>query len=314
MVVASIPAGARAEDRPLAAAISVASPDVCLEPDAVVAHVGSWLDRDVISSELGVVVEGDGDAVSFVVTRDGAPIATRRFDRLPPVCADRRAAIALAIALAIDAAILESLGITPAVAVEHAEAPTDAPTPAPSPPSRAPPGERAALSIEAEALVLVEVLPDVALAGAVAVAWVIGGGVRLRVGVLATQRAGIAIATGAAELSLVAARLDGCYGRTVASGLLLGGCVGVASGVAMTQGRDFAVVFAPLVPWTAAAVRAELRWLPWDVLALTLAAEGVFSLVRPRLQVTDGVGGLLDSRTLPAAGLAIAIGAALVIE
>ncbi|MDQ3035057.1 MAG: hypothetical protein M3Y87_21800, partial [Myxococcota bacterium] len=115
VLVASVAARASADDRPLADAITVASPDECLERDALVAHVETWLGRASIASELGVVVEGDADEVSFLVTRGGEPIATRRFDRLPRACADRRAALSLAIALAIDAAILESLGIAPPV-------------------------------------------------------------------------------------------------------------------------------------------------------------------------------------------------------
>lgn len=292
-----------AQDRPVAEALALAGSDACLERATLAEHVRSWLGRTEVAAELGIVVQPGPDTASFSVTRAGRVVATRRFDALPRECNDRRAVLALAIALALDAAVLESLGL--------ASAPERA-----APPSvrRAPAGERPALSLEAEASLLVEVLPEVALAGAASVAWLLGEGIRLRAGAIGTQRVGAAIGHGAADVMLLAGRFDGCFGRVAAPGLLLGGCVGVLAGAVLAQGRGFVPSRSPDVPWVAAAPRAELRWRPWDALALTLAVDGSFAIVRPKLDVDDGAGTVIASRSAPAAGLAVAVGAAMVIE
>src|SRR5690606_3920344 len=96
--------------------------------------------------------------------------------------------------------------------------------------------------------------------------------------------------------------------------LFVGGCLGVLAGGLLSEGRDFAMTFAPAIPWVAAALRAEVRWLPWDVLALTLAAEGLSPVVRPRIELGDGRGGVLAARDLPPIGVMIALGVALLVE
>ena len=316
LVVLTAAGPARAQERSLAEAITVAEGDPCLDVDGLVAHVATWLGRDRIAAELGVVVEtsvvvetGATDA-SFAITRAGERTATRRFDDLPVECADRRAVIALAIALALDAAVLESIGI-PAPEPERPPVHGEPDVP---PPPRAPAGERPAFSLEAEGMLLVEVLPELALAGAVSIAGLLGGGFRLRGGVVATQRLGTAIGHGAAEMTLVAGRIDGCYAPAVTDGLLLGGCVGALAGALLAEGRGFAYVRTTEIPWIGAAARAELRWLPASALALGLAVEGLFSIVRPRLDVGDGAGGVLAARSLPPAGLGVVLSAAMVIE
>lgn len=309
-------APARAQDRALGDAITIGEGDPCLQAAGLVAHVGTWLGRDRIAAELGVIVESGGDEASFAITRHGEQTATRRFERLPAACEDRRAVIALAIALALDAAILESIGIP---APQPAPPPGTAPVPvappeAPPPVPRPPPGERPAFSLEAEALLLVEVLPEVALAGGVAVAGLLGGGFRIRVGFLATQRIGTPLGRGSADAALLAGRVDGCFARTVAENLLLGGCVSALVGAVLSEGHGFATVRSAEIPWVGGAGRAELRWMPVDVLALGVGIEGLFSIVRPRLDVGDGFGGVLEARSLPPAGLGVAISASMVIE
>lgn len=297
---------ARAEDRPLAEAIVVSRSDACVEADALVRQVATWLGRDGVDAALGVVVEVEGSAASFEITRDGQAVASRRFDRLPADCADRRAALALAIALGLDAAILDSLGAP-------AEARADTPPPPPAAP-RPPRGERLAFSLEGEALLLVEVLPELALAGAASVALSAGEGVRLRAGVLASQQVGTGLGRGHADLSLLAGRGDACYARTLEGEISLGGCASVLAGAVLAAGRGLPTVRSTEIPWVALDARAEARWMPADPLAISVAVEALFPVLRPRLEVGDGSGGVLHARTLPVAGIVIAIGAALVID
>ncbi|AKF10382.1 hypothetical protein [Sandaracinus amylolyticus] len=307
------PAPTRAQERALTDAITVDGRDPCLEAPRLATQVGAWLERDRIADALGVSVRTDAGATSFVITHGGEEVATRRFDRLPSECPDRRAAVALAIALALDAAILESIGI-PAPAPAVAPTPTPDPTPPRVDPPPPPAGERPAFSIELEAWLALELLPDPALGGLLAVSWIIDPGVRIRGGVLATQLVGASVVPGGADVSLLTGRIDACVDRSVLPHVLLGGCAGVLGGALLTSGRDLPTVYAPVLPWAGAAVRAELRWLPVDPLALTIGAEGVFSFVQPRLDVGDGTGGVVASRSLSTAGLAIVIATALVIE
>jgi hypothetical protein len=292
--------------RPLAEAVSIARGDECVDAAALVPLVEAWLGRSSVATELGVVVEADAAEASFAITRGGVPSASRRFDRLPPGCAERRAVVALAIALALDAAILESLGIV----VERP--PALGPQPAPEP--EAGPADALAVEFQAEAVLALEVLPEVSFAGAASLALHVAPGVRVRAGVLATQRVGAALAHSAVEMSLLAGRADGCYAARLDPNVALGGCVGALAGAALAGGRGFAVDRSAEVPWIAAAARFEVRWTPWDLLALSAALDGFFALVRPRLELTDGFGSVLDARTLSPAGVAIALGAALIVD
>ena len=157
-------------------------------------------------------------------------------------------------------------------------------------------------------------LPEVALGGAASVALFTGEGVRVRAGVLATQRIGTSLGRGGADLSLLAGRADVCYARTLENELSLGGCAGALAGVVFASGRDLPTVASAEVPWVALAARAEVRWMPADLLAISLALDALIPLLRPRLEVGDGSGGVLAARTLPVAGAAIVLGASLVID
>lgn len=300
------PAPARAEEVEIARIVA-AHGDACLAEPALAAQVAGWLGRERFEGELGVRVEADAGSrgATIHIAHRGADVASRRFEHLPERCEDRRAVIALAIALALDAALLESLGVA---APEHGERSE------PTTPARPPAGERPALSLEAEALLFVELLPDVALAGSVAVAALLGEGVRVRLGAIATQRGGAPIASGSAELSLVGGRADGCFGRVVAPSVFVGGCAGAIVGAAFAEGRALLVTRTAEIPWVLAIGRAELRWLPLDALAFTVGFDAHFAIVRPRLEVGDGAGGIVDARSVPGAGVAIALGAAMVIE
>lgn len=301
----ALPSLARAEDRPLADAVIVSTPDECVDAPALVQQVATWLRRDGVDAAFGVVVDVQGTAASFHITRDGQPVASRSFDELPADCADRRAALGLAIALGLDAAVLDSLGVP---------SPDEEPPPDEPPAPRPPRGERLAVALEAEALLALEVLPEPALAGAVSVAVATGEGVRLRAGALATQEVGTSLGRGGADLALVAGRADVCFGRTLESVISLGGCGGALAGALLAAGRDLPTVRSEEIAWVALAARAEARWMPADPLAISLAVDALFPVLRPRLEVGDGSGGVLAARDLPAAGVAIVIGAALVID
>ena len=79
----AFPSAARAADRPIAGALTVAPPDECIDGSSLAPLVEAWLGRGAIAGELGVSVEAAGGTASFAVLRDGRTIASRSFERLP---------------------------------------------------------------------------------------------------------------------------------------------------------------------------------------------------------------------------------------
>jgi hypothetical protein len=291
---------AAAQDAPLSDALSVASDDACLTRDALVEHVRTWLGRDATPASLSIVVEADAATASFALAQGGERVATRRFDRLPAGCADRRAVLGLAIALAIDSALAERpevLGVA-----------SDDETPGP--------GQATTVSgaIEVEALVAIELLPDVGFLASVALSLSPVAPLRLRAGALVSARQGAPIGRGGAELTLAAGRLDVCGAAPIAPELALGGCVGGLAGALAADGNGFDAVRSAVVPWVAVDVRLELRYAPLPFLALSLGVEGVLSVLRPRLDVLDGSGALVAARTLPLVGVLVGVGASVVLR
>lgn len=286
---------ALARERPVEEAIAVARASECLRQDALVAHVRVWLPRPSIDSRLAVVVEDEGAGASFVVTRDGEPVAVRRFDRLPPGCEDRRAALGIAIALAIDAAVLDALAAPRPAEVETATAPRASPA--------------VALEVAAEGQVLFAVLPEVAAA------WQIGARVvvehAFEVGAYAwvTSQSGADLGPGRVAAQLTGGRLDLCARRDVEI-VTLRGCAGAAAGAAFGTGVEVPGARSAVVGFAGLLGRIGVAIALAEQVALELAVDGWLSIWRPRFDLVDPNGRPLVSAELPAGGAMGAVGLA----
>jgi hypothetical protein len=290
--------GARADDRPLVDSITVARAGDCLEHDALIEHVRTWLRRDEVDARLAIVVDEEEVGASFVITRDGAPVAVRRFDRLPEACPDRRAALGLAIALALDAAVLDALQST--------GRPADAPPPT-VPEERDDRSIAVALELALEAQALFEVLPEVAAGWQLGARVVVGDSFEVGAHAWLTSMAGADLSSGRVAVQLSGARLDVCARRRVES-IALRGCIGAAAGAAFGTGRDLPGARSTVVGFAGLLGRVAVSIPLTDWLALDVAADGWLSLWRPRYDVVDPNGVPVASVELPIGGAAAAVG------
>lgn len=283
---------AAAQDRPIEDAVSIARAGACLEAAPLAEHLRAWLRRDRVDARLAVVVEETEHGAALVILRDGAPSAARRFDALPTACADRRAAVALAIALAIDAAVLDEL--------VPERAPPVAATPAsPSPEAPTPSTPFARLELAAEAQLLLEVLPEVAAGWQIGARVVLDRTVEVGLAAMVTSVAGADLQPGRVDAQLVGARVDACLRRE--DDVTLRGCLGVAGGAGRGQGRDLPSARESLVPYFGLLGRLGVAIRLHDALALEIAADAWVALVRPRFDYLAG-GEITASATLPIAG------------
>ena len=301
---------APADERPLSEAVSVASADECVTGAALAAHLGSWLGRDTLDARIVIVVEVGAGEAAFEILADGASVGTRRFDRLPAECADRRAVISLAISLALDDGVLDAFTAPPALGTGEAvagAAPALVLASVPTPPAA---DARVGVALEIEAAALVGLLFDPVLLGAVDVRVLLPDGLSLRVGAIVSGVAAGALGAGQVEVALRGGRASVCLGRVVAAPVAIEGCLGAWAGAVHAEGRGFsadrAVDLGLVAPTARIAVRIEP--LPW--LAFFVGIEGVVSVLRPRVLV-EGSG---TGRDLGDVGLSIGGGGALVLR
>jgi hypothetical protein len=290
-------AAARADDRPLADAITVARASDCLEHGALLEHVRTWLRSDRVDARLAIVVHEEEVGASFVITRDGAPVAVRRFDRLPHGCPDRRAALGLAVALALDAAVLDAL--------EAAAPPADSPVAVEE--ERGDASTDVALELALEAQALFEVLPEVAAGWQLGARVVVGDSFEVGAHAWLTSVAGADLSAGRVSVQLSGGRLDLCARRRVDS-IALRGCAGVAAGAAFGTGLDLPGARATVVGFAGLLGRVAVSIPLTDWLALELAGDGWLSLWRPRFDVVDPNGVPVASAELPAGGAVASVG------
>jgi hypothetical protein len=296
----ALPPLARARDRPLADAITVANADPCLASVLLAGAVERWLGRDRIDERLAalVVLGREGRAADLVLTRGDEIIGLRRFDALPAACSDRRSMLALALALAIDAALLEELA--------RRHAPAAAGAPASAAPNRS--RHAIALGLAIEGGLSLGLPWELAGIASALVGLRIDGVLRLDLGALGTSTVAVPLDGGRADITLVGGRAHGCLVTGLAP-IELAGCVGVAAAAALAAGRGFLRNHSTEIPWVAGLARLEVSLTIADPLTIGLAFDGLFGLVRPRLDVLGPDGISSDSRVLPAASIAIAVAA-----
>lgn len=291
-------------------------PSECLRHDVLVAHVTTWLARDVVDRRIAVAVEDQGERVRFVVRRDGVASAERTFRATRIACADLRAAVGLAIALAIDATILKSITIAEPPP-EPAPAPPQPPTvhaparalreplPAHRPPERPEPPSR--LDVDVAALAAIGVLPGIAWGGAVGLSLRLDGPLAVAARAWGTSEADVALASGRAYVGMAAGELRACLVRDLGSAALRA-CAGGAAGRWSARGQGFDEDLAPELPWAAAVAGLEADAPLARGLAVTARLDGYAPFVRPVLDVHDDGGFRLGTAEAPAAGLVAAAG------
>lgn len=110
--VANEPSASSGEQWTVAAALSLAAGQTCLEEARLERRVARWLERQTVEEGMQIRVAGgeEADEARFVLLRRGGHPTERDLEQIPGDCGDLHSAVALSIALAIDASLLGSLG------------------------------------------------------------------------------------------------------------------------------------------------------------------------------------------------------------
>jgi hypothetical protein len=307
-------AHAEAESWPLGEAIEVGE-SRCMTRDELVASISTWLGRDSIDRRIHIVVEELEDGrTRFVVRREGAPIAERRFRPTEIACADLRAAVGLAIALAIDATVLNAI-VEPAPAPapaaeppEHAPRPVRPATPPPAlPPSAPEPPARPSLEAEAQLMVLFGVLPAPTWGGSIGASLPIGSSFALRAAGFATASADVTVGTGSAEVAMAAGLLEACLERALGRASMLA-CTGAGAGRWSARGESFYFNRSTALPWAAMTAGLALRIPLADGVLLSTHLDGYVPFMRPELLAHDVTGAVVATTEAPPAGMTASLG------
>lgn len=307
------PSVARASEGALRDHITVDAGATCLDRDALVDDVQTWLGEGTIDPELSIEVKGSAEAprvASFRVLRGGRVVAYRRFEPGPARCEHLHAAMGLAIAMALKASLVEEVA---------PERPAAEPKLAPVLPLTAPPADSRAAStastpapwgLHASPLAALSVLPDAAFGAEVGLerSLVQFLSVRLSGVVLAARGETFGGAPGTFDAQLVAGRLDVCAAAALTPSLRARGCVGIAVGALRAQGYSYPIALDSIIPWVAAADGIDLladldrHW------SLDAAVTLVLPLHQDGIVVRDFAGDLVAERRLATFGGLLAIG------
>lgn len=307
LALASAPA---AEVRPLGDVIAVPAADPCLG-SGLSEPVATWLGRGEVAGDLEVDVTVDGDSVGFRLLRGGEVRVERSLSPAPTDCADRRAALGLAIAMALDAAVLESLApppqqpkpVPPAVDLEPAPEPSTRADSAPQPP----PARTFRSAVTADAATLLGVLPRVGLGGELGLE--LGGLPWLDVRVSGGFVAGLSapLSGGRLETRLGWAGAELCPARAFGR-VRLRLCAGVVAGGIGARGRGFSDSRQVTLAWVAAKTGPDLGVWITDRVALRVGGRVLSSVVRTEFEVVDRDGESVALQQAAAAGGQVGVG------
>jgi hypothetical protein len=291
-----------AEPIPIADAVAVDGPE-CVDRKALVGDLAVWLGRDTLDPRIRISVHNEGDhSVTFEILRDGQPIGERRLGGEGMGCARLRAVDGLAVASALDATLLASLGrASPALAPPE--------EPRPAAPRKAPPlvveGDK--LSVAADGLLLIGVLPVAVFGGELSVGYRLSSWFEPRIAFLGTASESFALGNAATDAYLFAGRGEACLLR---GGSVLRGraCVGLAAGVIPAEGSGLATNYTVDRPWAAASARleAEVRIAP--ALRLVVGTDGLVPFVAPTFEAVGVNGAAAAQRSISPIGLVVRVG------
>lgn len=295
----------------------------CLDRAVLAQHIQMWLGGSGVDERLVIQVDDAPEGVRFTVTRDGARVGERTLDVRGVPCQSIHAAVGLGVATAIDATVLTSLGVSPSPPPAPPPAPVYVPVPTPAPPPPPPPpppwaspadtGRRAddgpRLTVTAQGIVLVGLLPKVQLGVTPSFDLTLFRGFDLRASALATGTSTVEVGAGLADVSLLAGRLEACaaviLGRDVAR---VRGCGGVLAGAVQAEGLSFPDPRADTGPWVGPTARIDGRWSFNEVFGMLVAVDGFFPGLKPELQVVGPSGAVTAARAFPLAGVGLSMG------
>jgi hypothetical protein len=318
---------AHADARPLGDVLVVSGSDGCIDRDGLVEAVAAWLGTDRVQPRLSVLVQVSepsrpGRPLVVVLLEDGAPRATRAFDRLPRACSDRRAIVSLAIALAMDANLLSRTApsevrgesFRPGAEAEETRAGgSNRPAPAPRVPPAAAPrpddGLRLALGLEVAAGFGLLSAP-IALVAADVVSF-LGRRASLVLGGVASSTASSTLGAGVAMARLVGGRGFACLSRpsgTVSATL----CGGALVAAVIAEGRGYDHDRRDVAPLVDGLARAQIGVRLGAGVEVHVAVDGALGLVRPRFVVQAGGHRTAAASSVPPVGLALSAGLRLV--
>jgi len=268
----------------------------CLGQEALTEHLEGWLGGDLPAGDhRKIVVDLGADertGVTFVILDEGRALGERRFERLPESCADRRAALSLAIAIALDAGVLDRLGV-PRLA--EPELPPPPPSPDPEPPSEPAP--------ELPAPLRFEVASRVGFGAGVLPSWQasleLTVGIRrarwsTHLGLWATAASRTALGEGAIRARAVAGSLSFCGHARPVRRLGMAGCAGVLVGGWMATGSGFAQSLSDTVASVNGQAQLLARWPEGSPVAVEIGARVLVSVVRARFSVVDASGAPIE--------------------
>ena len=335
-------AAAPSPTRPLAEAITVPADDACLAR-GLSEPVSTWLGRAQVRGDLAVEVTADEMSVGFVLRRSGEIRVERTLSPAPADCADRRAALGLAIAMALDAAVLEALapptGVGAGVGAEAgveagAEAGTEvgaergaAPESEAEPLGDLPVAEQETpwvpvgaaepapgsvssavrLLLSAEVDALLGALPRSGFGGelGLSVGWVPWLDLRVAGGAAGGRSTPLVGGSVGTVLAWGAAEL--CPGRRV-GWVRLQLCAGLGAGAVRASGRGFAESRVVVRPWVAVRTGGEVDVRLGDRIGLRVRGTLLTPLVDTRLDVRDEDGEVLDVREPAPVGGQVGLG------
>jgi hypothetical protein len=282
------------EFQALAAAMTIDPGVTCLDSEALVEHVSSWLGTDRVSAPLAIEVHGSpyfARTVWFRIRRGNETLAERRFEPAPARCDALHAAVGLAIALALKASLLDSLIGARTSGDAHASRP---------------------YRIGAQALGGVAVAPGTDLGIGLGLQRSVAERFAARFLVLALlgPYGDFQQDRGRFKTWLTIGRLDVCTRFLELHSLDISACVGIAAGALAATGEAFPMSRHALIAYVAVANALEFdlelsaRW------SLTIAIDVLVPLRRTSFVVRDQAGTITASHDLAGAGALLAVGPA----
>jgi hypothetical protein len=293
--------GATYDTRALSEALEV-SDGPCIEQERLAVLTASWLGYDRIDARLQIAVELRGDDAIAFELRNAGEVKVERDMPAPENCADRHAALALAIAMAIDASVFAAAVPEIPAAPTVAEPATDGETPElrarerPTPP----PAPRVRVDVFAGALAGFELLPGIAFGGRAGVSIGATSWLDIDIEALAVGGLPFELRPGRVQPTLAGGAVGACPNRRW-SRFQLRLCVAMAGGAVVARGRGFDESLTTTLPWVAGRALGDLRFRVAKLVWLGINAGFAAPIVRTNFHTQNELGKPIETREVAAA-------------